>query len=112
MSPEQCRGKNMDHRTDIYSLGSVMYEMLTGRALFSGPDAVSIMTQHISQAPDPMALTPSHISQELEQIVLKALAKNPDDRHATVNMLKSDLQFCYYRLQNGIAPNQSLPYAA
>jgi serine/threonine protein kinase len=113
MSPEQCRGKAMDHRTDIYSLGSVMYEMLTGRALFNGPDAISIMTQHIMQPPSPMALPPSEVSREIEEIVFKALAKDPDDRHANVNALRSELQFCHYNLQTiNLGGDSSVPHAA
>jgi serine/threonine-protein kinase len=113
MSPEQCLGRKMDHRTDIYSLGSVMYEMLTGRPIFSGPDPISIMKQHIYEPPLPMDLPISCASAEIEPIVLKALAKNPADRYSSVNELKSDLQFSLYSLQMANpAPLPSAPRAA
>ena len=89
----------MDHRTDIYSLGSVMYEMLTGRPIFSGPDPMSIMKQHIYEPPLPMDLPTSCAAAEIEPIVLKALAKNPADRYSSVNELKLDLQISLYSLQ-------------
>jgi len=109
MSPEQCRGKAMDHRTDIYSLGSVMYEILTGRPIFAGPNAFTIMTKHIQQSPSPMGLPKTSESAEIERIVLKALAKNPDDRYATVNALKSDLQFCLFSLEQLNSPKGTQP---
>jgi serine/threonine-protein kinase len=93
MSPEQCRGITLDHRSDIYSLGSVMYEMLTGRPIFTGENPVTVMTKHIHEAPKPLGLPISIICGEIERIVLKALAKKPEDRYSTANDLKSDLQF-------------------
>ncbi len=81
MSPEQCEGKgNVDHRTDIYALGIVLYEMLTGRVPFIGEGYGEILVQHLTQAPispSQFRLLPPHV----ESVVLKALEKNPADRY-------------------------------
>jgi len=99
MSPEQCMGIGMDHRTDIYSLGTVMYEMLTGRQVFTGRDAVAVMTKHVKETPAPLGLPDAASFAGIEHIVLKALAKSPADRYANISDLKSELQFCLYRMQ-------------
>jgi serine/threonine protein kinase len=99
MSPEQCLGTTVDQRTDIYSLGCVMYETLTGRPVFEGQNAVAVMSKHINEIPSPMALPTSCVSAELERIAFKAMAKNPEDRYATANQLKSALQFSLYKLK-------------
>jgi serine/threonine protein kinase len=94
MSPEQCAGSKLDPRTDIYSLGCVMYETLTGRQVFQGQTAQAVMIKHINEAPAPMLLPKSAVSDELEYIVFKAMSKSPQDRYGNVHTLKSDLQFC------------------
>jgi len=93
MSPEQCLGRGMDYRTDIYSLGAVMYEVLTGRPIFKGSDAVSVMAQHISDVPEPMALPPSPATKALERIVFKALSKKPEDRYVNAYDMRADLLY-------------------
>jgi serine/threonine protein kinase len=98
MSPEQCQGTMVDHRTDIYSLGCVMYETLTGRPVFTAQTAVGVMAKHVNEAPPPMGLPTSSTSAEIERTVFKAMAKNPQDRYATANDLKSDMQFSLYAL--------------
>jgi serine/threonine-protein kinase len=99
MSPEQCLGKGMDHRTDIYSLGTVMYEMLTGRPVFTARDAVAVMTKHVKEAPAPLGLPESAAFAGIEHIVLKALAKRANDRYAHISERKSELQFCVDRMR-------------
>lgn len=94
MSPEQCSGTPLDQRTDIYSLGCVMYETLTGRPAFNGQNAMDVMSQHITEKPIPMGLPNSCMSAVMERIVTQAMAKNPDDRYQTANALRSDMQFC------------------
>jgi serine/threonine protein kinase len=82
MSPEQVRGKQVDHRTDIYSLGITLYEALTGRTPFDGETHFEIMQKHLTETPS----SPSKlitIPKELEQVILKAIAKNPDHRFQT-----------------------------
>jgi serine/threonine-protein kinase len=85
MSPEQCEGKpNVDHRTDVYALGIVLYEMLTGRVPFIGEGYGDILVQHLTQRP----VEPSQyrmMSPHVEQVVLKALEKNPAQRYPTMD---------------------------
>jgi serine/threonine protein kinase len=87
MSPEQARGRELDHRSDIYSMGVVFYEMLTGNVPFSdtgdGTSDYEIRRGHIElPAPPPRQFKPD-LSPELEKIVLKSLEKDPDDRYQT-----------------------------
>ena len=79
MSPEQTRGGRLDYRTDLYSLGVMIYESATGSVPFTGT-SVSIMTQHYSAVPDPPRARNPAISEELEALILSLLAKRPADR--------------------------------
>src|SRR5262249_39070015 len=87
MSPEQARGREIDQRSDIYSLGIVFYEMLTGHVPFeddgSGTSDYEIRRGHIELPVPPLSKFYPGISHELEKIVFKALEKNPDDRYQT-----------------------------
>jgi serine/threonine-protein kinase len=87
MSPEQARGRDLDQRSDIYSLGVVFYEMLTGRVPFeddgSGTSDYEIRRGHIELPVPPLSTYYPGVSTELEKIVFKALEKNPDDRYQT-----------------------------
>lgn len=87
MSPEQARGRELDHRSDIYSLGVVFYEMLTGSVPFSdtgdGTSDYEIRRGHIELPPPPPRQFKADISAELEKIMLKSLEKDPDDRYQT-----------------------------
>ena len=89
MSPEQARGRDLDQRSDIYSLGIVFYEMLTGHVPFeddgSGTSDYEIRRGHIEMPVPPMAQHYPGISADLEKIVFKALEKNPDDRYQTAH---------------------------
>jgi serine/threonine protein kinase len=77
MSPEQARGTKVDHRTDIYSLGIILYEMVAGRVPFEADSAITVIFKHINEAPPPI----DDISPELQSVIDKALTKFPDDRY-------------------------------
>ncbi|MBK9142925.1 MAG: serine/threonine protein kinase [Candidatus Melainabacteria bacterium] len=94
MSPEQGMGTTIDARTDIYSLGVVMYESLTGEVPFLGRNYVETMTMQISEPPAPFSdVCPElKIPAALEMIVFRALQKSPDERYQSMNEMKSDLE--------------------
>ena len=92
MSPEQARGKDVDARTDIFSLGAVMYETLSGRAPFAGETAADIIGALIHKEPQPLSSVVSNTPAELHYIVNKALRKNRDERYQTVKSLLVDLK--------------------
>ena len=91
-SPEQARGAPVDPRSDIYSLGCVIYEMTTGQAPFSGDSAVAIAYKHVQENPvAPRQIDPA-LPETLEAITLKCLAKNPANRYPTAQDLRADLR--------------------
>ena len=81
MSPEQGKGLWVDHRSDLYSLGVILYEMLTGAPPFSGQNPVSVILKHIRESPPPMSEVNIAVPEETQQIVLKLLAKGAVDRY-------------------------------
>lgn len=96
MSPEQVRGKRADHRTDIFSLGAILYQMLTGKVPFDGDDTWVVMQSRIAGDPAaPRKLNPA-LTPQIEEIVLHAMACNPRDRYATAAEMKREL--CDYGL--------------
>ncbi|MBU6455793.1 MAG: serine/threonine protein kinase [Cyanobacteria bacterium REEB67] len=94
MSPEQCMGRVLDNRSDIYSLGCLMYEMLTGRPVFFAAEAVAVMKKHVYETPMPFFLSPNEGAAGLEKIVLKAISKKVGDRYQDISRLQIDLQRC------------------
>jgi serine/threonine-protein kinase len=115
-SPEQAEGLGVDGRSDIYSLGVVLYEMVAGRPPFVGDSPVSVASKHVrEQAPAPRQFNPS-IPQDLEAIILKCMAKSPEYRYATGGDLRVDLlRFREGRavgaspVPTGSTPEQALP---
>jgi serine/threonine protein kinase len=92
MAPEQVRGSDVDTRTDIYSLGVIMYELFTGRPPYRGQDPMSILYQHVEgKATAPSEINPD-IPSELETIILTAMAVEPADRYQNVDTLREHLE--------------------
>lgn len=98
LSPEQALGVNIDTRSDIFSLGSLLYESLAGCPAFPGTSAIAICAKVIRDAPLPPSQVNSGIPPELDRITLKALAKNPADRYQTVTELLADLRAAHVTL--------------
>jgi serine/threonine protein kinase len=93
MSPEQALGKQLDHRSDIYSVGVIMYEVFTGRVPFEAESFMGILTKHITSEPRrPTEVAPDRqIPEEIEMIIMKAMAKDSADRYASMIELQNDL---------------------
>jgi serine/threonine-protein kinase len=92
LSPEQARGEKVDARSDIYSLGIVLYEMLTGRVPFTGDSPVAVAYKHVQEAPEPPSKLNPDVTPALDAIVLRCLAKNPANRYQTADDLREDLE--------------------
>jgi serine/threonine-protein kinase len=92
LSPEQARGGEVDPRSDLYSLGVVLYELLTGKTPFDGETPVEIAMKHLSAAPKPPSKLRPDVPPELDKVVLRALAKNPDERYQSADEMEVDLE--------------------
>ena len=91
LSPEQARGETVDARSDIYSAGCLMYELLVGRPPFIGESPVSVAYQHVREAPVPPSQLDPVITPDIDAVTLKALAKDPADRYQSAREMKADI---------------------
>ncbi len=91
MSPEQIQGERGDNRSDIYSWGVMMYELLTGDVPFYGDNSLAVMAAHLQRSPEPLRKKRSEISPALEAVVLKAMRRNPLSRYQSTDELIYDL---------------------
>src|ERR671939_968054 len=99
LSPEQAKGTPVDQRSDIYSLGIVLYELLTGTVPFNGDTPVEIAMKHLSTTPEPPSAKRAEIPRELDYVVMRALAKDPAERYQSAEEMDDDLA----RVQRGAA---------
>jgi beta-lactam-binding protein with PASTA domain len=99
LSPEQARGAPVDPRSDLYSLGIVLYEMLTGKVPFTGDAPVEIAMKHLQEVPEPPSEQRPEVPHELDAIVVRALAKDPEQRYQSAEEMDADLA----RVSRGVA---------
>lgn len=97
LSPEQARGETVDARSDVYSAGCLLYELLTGRPPFVGDSPVSVAYQHVREMPVPPSQLDSDITPEMDAIVMKALAKSTEARYQSASEMRDDC----WRMLNG-----------
>lgn len=93
MSPEQCNGARADHRSDIYSVGCVLYQMVAGCTPFDASNPIALMRQHTSEAPRPLStLRTEPLPAGLENVISRAMAKQPEDRYQSMSDFNRDLE--------------------
>lgn len=95
MSPEQAAGEPVDHRTDLYTVGVILYQLLTGRVPFDGDSTVQLLAKVLTQDPPPIEVQlPAHLAEQLEAVVQQALAKEPEERFADARAFRRALEDC------------------
>src|SRR5918998_1095649 len=108
LSPEQAKGAPVDQTSDLYSVGIVLYELLTGKVPFSGDSPVEIAMKHISAIPEPPSTLRPEVPDDLDKVVLRALGKTPPERYPSAEEMDKDLQ----RVADGVAVSRETDEAA
>lgn len=112
LSPEQARGEVADEQSDLYSVGVVLYEMLTGRVPFDGDTTVSVALKHVNEEPRSMRSHSSHISRALDEVVMRALCKDKKRRYQTAAEMAADLRMTISRPKGGFVKYPKLRESA
>ena len=108
IAPEQAQGQRVDEHTDIYSLGIVLYEMLTGAVPFTGDNFVAVAMQHINETPPRVSEKRPDVPPRLDAAVARALAKQPDDRFSTMNDFGRELEACLNDVRAGEGASETM----
>jgi serine/threonine-protein kinase len=109
MAPEQVAGKHVDERADIYALGVILFEMLTGRVPFTGDSAIAVGFKQLKDPPPPPRSINPQIPEEVERIILKALEKDPIHRYRTANEMRKEFESALPRFAAAATASQRLP---